>query len=310
MSAPPPSSTNTPMPHYPQLSEPFRLTAEQQEGYRTQGFIRLKNVLAADVLEHYNHVITNVVRAWTPEKFLAQLEGDCGSGLADKLRGALLAAKNQTSTDTYSRAFTQRMNLWRQSRAIQALVHSKRLAQLAADLMQVDGVRLYHDQALFKEAQGGYTPWHVDQFYWPLSNSNTTTLWIPLQAVRADMGPLAFAPGSHRAMPEQAADLAISEASEQTLDRLMLDFDYIDAPFDLGEVSFHSGWTCHRADANRTDQTRAAFTIIYMQDGIRMSEARHKHHAIDAQMWLPGVKAGEPAASPINPVLFSRAASS
>ncbi len=218
----------------------------------------------------------------------------------------LLQNKNPApANDTYAQAFTQRMNLWRQHPAIATLVRSKRLAGLAADLMQVSGVRLYHDQALFKEARGGYTPWHVDQFYWPLSSSNTITLWLPLQAVSAEMGPLAFAAGSHRAMPEQAVNLAISEQSEQQLAQLMQDFDYVEAPFELGEVSFHSGWTCHRANGNSTATTRAAFTVIYMQDGINMITPQHRHHTMDAKMWLPGVNAGQPAASPINPVLFS-----
>jgi hypothetical protein len=37
--------------------------------------------------------------------------------------------------------------------------------------MEVEGVRLYHDQALFKEAEGGITPWHADHtigLYQPL----------------------------------------------------------------------------------------------------------------------------------------------
>lgn len=29
--------------------------------------------------------------------------------------------------------------------------------------LQVDGVRIYHDQALFKSPGGGPTPWHCDQ---------------------------------------------------------------------------------------------------------------------------------------------------
>ena len=36
-------------------------------------------------------------------------------------------------------------------------------------------VRLYHDQALFKEAGGGITPWHQDQHYWPLDTDRTIT---------------------------------------------------------------------------------------------------------------------------------------
>jgi len=43
-----------------------------------------------------------------------------------------------------------------------------------------------------------------------------------------------------------------------------------------------------------------------MQDGIRMSAVKHRNHAMDAQMWLPGINSGEIAASPINPLLFSR----
>jgi ectoine hydroxylase-related dioxygenase (phytanoyl-CoA dioxygenase family) len=290
------------------LDETLTLNSEQLDFYQSHGFIRLKDVLDGETLMHYSSLITDAVRTWTPEKFLAQLRRDCGPALAETLTPYLLSVKNQAATDTYGRAFTQRMNLWRDHPEIKELVRSKRLAKLAADLMQVDGVRLYHDQALFKEAHGGYTPWHVDQFYWPLSNNNTITLWIPLQAVSADMGPLAFAAGSHKAMPEQAAELAISDKSEQMLDTLMQEFDYIDAPFDLGEVSFHSGWTCHRADGNTSNQTRAAFTLIYMQDGIRMSSVKHRNHAMDAQMWLPGIHSGEIAASPINPVLFSRTA--
>lgn len=47
--------------------------------------------------------------------------------------------------------------------------------------MQVEGVRFYADQALYKEPHGGYTPWHCDAFYWPLATDKAVTAWIPLQ---------------------------------------------------------------------------------------------------------------------------------
>jgi ectoine hydroxylase-related dioxygenase (phytanoyl-CoA dioxygenase family) len=291
---------------FPQLDRPLSLTSEQITFYQENGFIRLKDVLDADLLTHYRELITDAVRQWSAQAFIGQLRADCGDAFANRMTDLLRNKSPAPANDIYAQAFTQRMNLWRQHPAIATLVRSKRLATLAADLMQVSGVRLYHDQALFKEARGGYTPWHVDQFYWPLSSSNTITLWLPLQGVSADMGPLAFAAGSHRAMPEQAVNLAISEQSEQQLGQLMQDFDYVEAPFELGEVSFHSGWTCHRANSNSTTTTRAAFTIIYMQDSICMITPQHRNHAMDAKMWLPGIRAGQPAASPINPVLFSR----
>lgn len=56
-------------------------------------------------------------------------------------------------------------NLWQHSERAHELVFSRRLAQIAAELLRVDGVRLYHDQALYKEPGGGITPWHADQYY-------------------------------------------------------------------------------------------------------------------------------------------------
>lgn len=46
---------------------------------------------------------------------------------------------------------------------------------------QVEGVRIYHDQALNKEPGGGYTPWHCDGYYWPVQSDKIVTAWVPLQ---------------------------------------------------------------------------------------------------------------------------------
>jgi len=43
-------------------------------------------------------------------------------------------------------------------------------------------------------------------------------------------------------------------------------FDIVGDPFEFGEVSFHSGWTFHRADGNATSVPREVFTIIYIDE--------------------------------------------
>ena len=63
--------------------------------------------------------------------------------------------------------------------------------------MGVDGVRLYHDQALYKEPGGGFTPWHQDQTYWPLDTTHTITMWMPLLDIPPNVGSMRFASGSH-----------------------------------------------------------------------------------------------------------------
>lgn len=290
-----------------ELNTPFPITDEQVELYRELGYIKLKQVLSPAALAFFAREITTVVRETPPESVLPQRHVELLTAEGhDIVRRLAERARSRRSDSTYAQAFTQRPNIWNLSPVVEALVRSRRLAQLAADLIGVNGVRLYHDQALYKEPHGGHTPWHCDQFYWPLSNANTTTIWIPLQAVPLDMGPLAFAAGSHRLEGSQGRELAISDESEETIGRLMEGFEVDNSPFELGEVSFHAGWMFHRADPNRSDRVRAAFTIIYMDKDVRVIEPRYPQHAVDHALWLPGTKAGDPAATPINPILFER----
>jgi hypothetical protein len=156
--------------------------------------------------------------------------------------------------------------------------------------MGVAGVRMYHDQALYKEPGGGYTPWHVDQFYWPLSNANSVTVWVPLQATPLELGPLSFAIGSQ--VIEQGRELAISDESEEKIRYNLRDFPIDEGPYDLGEVSFHAGWTFHRAGPNTSAAPRAVMTVIYIEDGIRLIQPRHKNHENDWNTWMPGVQIG------------------
>lgn len=118
--------------------------------------------------------------------------------------------------DTYGKAFLQAINLWRLDEQVQRFVFGRRFARIAAELLGVDGVRLYHDQALIKEAGGGHTPWHQDQRYWPLDTDRTITMWMPLVDVPPEVGTMTFASGSHR-----LGDLAgptISDDSESVFD--------------------------------------------------------------------------------------------
>ena len=209
--------------------------------------------------------------------------------------------------DTYGQAFLQMFNLWTLDARVRGFVFARRFARAAAELMGVEGVRLYHDQALFKEPAGGFTPWHQDQFYWPLDTPHTITLWMPLVPVTVEMGPMTFASGSHRL--GKLSDLPISDASEAAFQRAVDAHALVctDAePFATGDASFHAGWTLHRAPPNRTERMREVMTIIYFADGTRVGPLDHPNRRFDRDVWLPGCEPGELAASPKNPVLWRR----
>ncbi|MBC6993324.1 phytanoyl-CoA dioxygenase family protein [Neolewinella lacunae] len=262
------------------INQPFALTPAQIADYQRNGFLKIKEVIPPDVIEHFNAIISAKV---------AQLNK---------------VAVPLEERDTYGKAFLQLFNLWREDADIKELVFSRRLAQIATDLMQVDGVRIYHDQALFKEGGGGITPWHADQHYWPLSSDKTVTVWIPLQATPLKMGPLEFSAGSQRIV--LGRELSISDTSEKVIrENLRINnFPHTIEPFDIGEVSFHSGWVFHRAGANTTQEVRKVMTIIYMDKDIKLKQPENSGQENDWKTWCPGVEIGHVAASPLNPVLF------
>ncbi len=207
--------------------------------------------------------------------------------------------------DTYGKAFLQVPNLWQRDAAIARFVHAPRFARVAAELLGVDGVRLYHDQALCKEPGGGFTPWHQDQVYWPFATDRTITMWMPLVDVPAEVGSMTFASGSHRR--GELGSHVIGDASEAafaaTVDDLGLSLDTHGAVA-AGDATFHLGWTLHRAPANTSDLMRSVMTVIYFADGAVVGPLDSSHRTFDNEVWLAGIAEGEPAAGPLNPVLW------
>jgi ectoine hydroxylase-related dioxygenase (phytanoyl-CoA dioxygenase family) len=206
--------------------------------------------------------------------------------------------------DTYGKAFLQLFNLWRENDTVKNLIFSKRIAKIAADLMGTDGVRMYHDQALFKEGGGGITPWHADQYYWPLETDKTVTAWIPLQETPLEMGPLEFSAGSHVIV--DGRELAIGDESENAINQRLrvTDFKHVIEPFEAGEISFHSGWIFHRAGANETPDMRKVMTIIYMDKDMKLKDPENENQVNDWNTWCPGAEIGKTIDTPINPVLY------
>ncbi len=263
-----------------ELATPYILSNENKAFYRENGYVKLKNVLSPELLAHFGDLITEWVF---------------------KLN---TLTKPMSERTTYERAFLQIMNIWRESDDVKDFVFSKRLAQIATELMDTEGVRLYHDQALYKEPSGGITPWHADQFYWPLSNTNTTTVWIPLQATPLNMGALAFAEKSQ--VVEIGRDKEISDESEALLAAALTQFSINETPFDWGEISFHAGWTFHRAGVNASNAPRKVMTMIYMDKNMRVAEPKNEYQKNDWRTWLDSKPVGSLADSFLNPILWER----
>lgn len=265
----------------PDLHAPYALTPAQITRFREDGFIKLKDVLSPEAIAYYGEAVTRKTMELNPNR-----------------------DKPINERDTYGKAFIQVGNLWTQDATCQALSFSRRLARLAAELLGTRGVRMWHDQALYKEAGGGFTPWHVDQQYWPMASGLSVTAWIPLQATPIEMGPLCFGRGSH--LKNIGRDLAISDDSERLIRDAIKEQGVLEVyePYDLGEVSFHYGWTLHRAGPNTTGQPRKVHTIIYMDIDQRLAKPKNANQDADWKKWTPSTKVGDVMADALNPVLW------
>lgn len=264
----------------PDLSSDYRLSPQQRNEFRHSGCIVLRGVAAREEVAAYRPLIEAAVA-----KFNKQ-------------------TKPLAERDTYHKAFLQIANLWEIDEGVKRFVLARRFAKIAADLMGVAGVRIWHDQALFKEPGGGPTPWHQDHYYWPLDTPHMITMWMPLVDAPMKSGTVKFAPGSHKDGP--LASMPISDESESFFDNLVREKKYEIAQWDLaaGDATWHDGWTLHAAPPNQGAAMREAMTVIYFADGAKVSEPANEHQPADLARWLPGLKPGDVAASPLNPLVY------
>jgi ectoine hydroxylase-related dioxygenase (phytanoyl-CoA dioxygenase family) len=182
--------------------------------------------------------------------------------------------------------------------AVKDFVFSKRFAGIISDLMRVDQVRLWHDQALFKEPGGRITDAHQDCSYWPIAEPQlTATMWLALTDVPVEKGCLYFYPQTNDSNLKEYVDIFKNPHQPFHLK----DSEKIFTPLKAGDATFHSGLTFHGASNNQTNEMREAMTIIYIKDGVTFdgSDERNKTHTS-----CVGLNNGEIINTKFTPVLI------
>jgi len=264
----------------PELTQPYALGAEEIASFRRDGHVYLRGLCSSEEISAYTPEIEAAARARNRET----------RPLAER--------------DTYGKAFLQTLNLRQNSAAVIQFVTAKRFARVAAELMGVRAVRIFHEQALFKEPGGGRTPWHQDQYYWPLDTANTVGLWMPLVDVSAECGALLHASGSHRmGLLDQ---LNISDQSDEVFRKHIeaQGFPVVTNTMRAGDATFHYGWTLHAALPNNSKQMRKAMVVTYYDADARVGVPQNAHQENDRKVFLGGIAPGELANGPLNPVLY------
>jgi ectoine hydroxylase-related dioxygenase (phytanoyl-CoA dioxygenase family) len=222
------------------------LTAGQITAYRDNGFLLLPDFLSADELTEWRDAIESAMEA----------RGD-----------AVLPRPDDPLLGASRTVLYQRINLWMDHPQVRTLILDEKIGQMAARLEGVDGIRVWHDQALYKDPWANPTSWHQDNTKWSFSAQHAITIWVALDEVDARNGCMFFLPGTHRRrletdFPTGAPMNAILVDNED-----LTAIDPIAAELPAGGCSFHNGLTIHAAAANMSRHPRRAMTCAFMPDG-------------------------------------------
>jgi ectoine hydroxylase-related dioxygenase (phytanoyl-CoA dioxygenase family) len=257
-----------------------RISPEQIESYRRDGFVVIDGLLTRDELERYGAAVDAAVA-----------------------RRTAWDARSLAEKTPYEQSFQQCMNLWEDSPDVRPLSFHPRIGEAAAQLVGTPCLRLWHDQALYKEAHGRATDAHNDQPYWPMVETDTITAWIPFDGSTIEGGAMGYLPGSHRFDDvRRFANIFAGRGFDLSDPKVSRGVAPVFCEVPRGAVAFHHGLTIHLAGPNRTARTRRVHTMILFADGAHRSTPGHPHFAVDRA----GIRPGDPIRSDVTPVMWPR----
>jgi Phytanoyl-CoA dioxygenase (PhyH) len=201
----------------------------------------------------------------------------------------------------YEQSFVQCINLWEDCPDVRPLTFHPAIARTAASLLGVGAVRIWHDQALYKEVGGRETDAHQDQPYWPIAEPSTVTAWVPFDGSTLASGAMGYLAGSHTVGLRRFVNIFYGEPEDLLADPALdgIEPTFVEVP--AGSVAFHHGLTAHLAMANATDRPRRVHTMIYFADGCTRG-SRFRHFAVDR----PNLAVGDLIDSPVTPIAWPR----
>lgn len=229
-----------------------RPTSDEVSFYQENGFVVLPEILARDELTHWLDVVGGAAATRTTRTPLAGTNYDTFF---------------HTEDEYYNSVFTQRINLWMTDPEVKKLMLDERLGRMAADLAQVDGVRIWLDQALIKEPWSSPTAYHIDNPFWSFTSASAITIWIALTDSTLENGALCYIPGSHRLEKYTNAAIGPELGALFGVYPELRDVDPVFCPVPAGSAVAHNGLTAHGAGANMTNRRRFAMTVAYMPEG-------------------------------------------
>jgi len=130
------------------------ITPAQIDFYQKNGYVIIEDFLDKVELEAWRAAVTDALKERNGQK----IPGKAGkTGEDDGIN---------KDAEYLAKVFDQLINLWQTNEKMKEIMFNPKIGEMAAKLAQVDGIRIWHDQALIKRPWGNPTSWHLDTPFW------------------------------------------------------------------------------------------------------------------------------------------------
>jgi ectoine hydroxylase-related dioxygenase (phytanoyl-CoA dioxygenase family) len=233
----------------------WKIGQQQIDSYQQNGFVVIEDFLSPQELEHWRECVMEAVTERGGKKMPGK---ETKVGEDDGI--------NEDS-EYFGKVFDQLLNLWQTNDKVRDLMVDERIGEMAAKLAGVEGIRIWHDQALFKRPWANPTAWHLDTPFWSFSDRKALSIWIALDDATLENGCLYFIPGSHKITSFENSGIGKNMDGIFQVYPQCAKTNPSVAKMKAGTCSFHNGLTIHGAGANMTPGWRRAMTCAYMPEG-------------------------------------------
>lgn len=230
-------------------------TSEEIASYREHGFLVVEQFLADDELLNWRAAVDEAVK----QRLGAPLDGS-PAGARDGF---------------YANVFLQMMLLSRTNEAVHEIIHDEHLGYLSATLAGVNGIHIWHDQALIKEPLANPTSFHRDVPFWSFDSTSAISIWVALDDATTENGCLYVLPRSQRLTDFENAPIGENVGDLMARYPALAEIEPKALPVRAGGAIYLDGMVVHGAGANMTLSYRRAMTCGYMPQGARFNGKRN-----------------------------------